>query len=133
MNQRQPIRGTVALVLGPRELVFNRGRQDGVTVGMHFAVLDPRTQNVKDPETGLSLGDLYLPKVKVEVVRTEDHLSLARTYEVRPPSPTSLLIGGRFSGLFAPEAPDYVTFGPSSDSGQIDEKESIVQRGDPIE
>src|SRR5437660_675635 len=120
MNQQKPIRGKVALVLGPRELVFNRGRQEGVNVGMHFAVLDPRTQDVKDPETGLSLGDLYLPKIKVEVVRTEDHLSLARTYEIRPASPSSMLLtSARIAGLFAPEGPDYRTFGPASESGQI--------------
>jgi len=58
---------------------------------MRFAVLDPKAENVKDPETGAILGSIVKPKVNVEVTRVEPRLSLATTYKkTRALSPPSM-------------------------------------------
>ena len=130
------IRGQVAKVLTTRELVINRGYADGVDVGMRFAVLDPRADNIKDPETGDVLGSVSRPKVNVEVTRVEERLSLAATYRKR-----RVNVGGQGAGLTTLgklfEPPLYVdefdTFKASEQSWEeLDESESIVKVGDPV-
>jgi hypothetical protein len=130
------IRGQVAKVLTTRELAINRGSRDGVQVGMRFAVLDPRADNIKDPETGEVLGSVSRPKVNVEVTRVEERLSLAATYRTR-----RVNLGGQGAGITALgklfEPPMYVdefdTFKASDQSWQeLDESESFVKVGDPV-
>jgi hypothetical protein len=130
------IRGQVARVLTTRELVINRGNADGVGVGMRFAVLDPKADNIRDPETGEVLGSVSRPKVNVEVTRVEKRLSLAATYRTR-----RVNVGGQGAGISALgklfEPPEYVdefdTFKASDQSWQeLDESESFVKVGDPV-
>ncbi|MFF1571350.1 hypothetical protein ACFVWR_01280 [Leifsonia sp. NPDC058292] len=47
-----PIHAKVAQLLTSTDLVINRGSEDGVEVGMKFAVMDPLGRDIKDPETG---------------------------------------------------------------------------------
>jgi len=54
----KPIRGKVARILNSRELAINVGSADGVDVGMYFDVLDPKGEDVKDPDSGEVLGSL---------------------------------------------------------------------------
>ena len=42
MDEKIPIQGKVAQILNSRELVINLGSEQGVTLGMHFNVLDGR-------------------------------------------------------------------------------------------
>lgn len=76
------IEGKVARILNTRELVINRGARNGVEVGMKFAVLDKKAENIKDPETGEVLGSVQRPKIRVRVIEVEDRMSVARTYEM---------------------------------------------------
>jgi hypothetical protein len=125
-----PIKAKVARVLGARELVINKGAQDGVWEGMKFAVLDLSASDVTDPDTKENLGSIYLEKVRVEIVKTEPHVSLARTY---------IKVGGggygfglsNIQGLLGASEPRYETFiGPSA---TFDESKSIVHRGDVVQ
>ena len=74
------IEGKIAKILNTRELVLNRGSDDGVSVDMEFAVLEPRL-SIVDPETQEPLGELEREKIRVRVFETHPKFSLARTYE----------------------------------------------------
>jgi hypothetical protein len=130
------IRGQVAKVLNARELVINRGEKDGVTVGMKFSVLDPKAENISDPETGEVLGSIDRPKVNVEIATTSDRLSIARTYKTK-----TINVGGR--GVLAANLgsaltpPKWVTQRETLKTDEttwedLDEAESYVRRGDPV-
>jgi hypothetical protein len=131
------IRGQVARVLNTRELLINRGSADGVRPGMRFAVLDPQSENVKDPETGDVLGSIFRPKVSVEVKQVEPRLCLAATYRK-----TRVNIGGSGSfalptlaGLFEPPnfVDRYETFESSDQTWEeLPESQSFVKIGDPV-
>jgi hypothetical protein len=131
------ITGQVARILTSRDLVINRGRTDGVTEGMKFAVLDPAGENIKDPESGESLGSIRRPKVYVQVSKVEERLALARTYRF-----TQVNLGGQASGslaltrLFMPPkwVTKYETFKTDESTWEtLTEEESIVKTGDPVE
>jgi hypothetical protein len=132
-----PIRGKVARILNSRELAINVGSKDGVVVGMHFDVLDPKGEDIKDPDTGEILGSLERPKVRVQVVKVQDSLSVASTYkkhEVNVGGTGGLGITG-FAQLFMP--PKYVTKYETLKTIEktwedLDEKESYVKTGDPV-
>jgi hypothetical protein len=137
VSSREFIRGSVAKILNSRELIINRGKEHGVALDMVFAVLDPKAENVKDPETGEMLGSIYRPKVKVKVVRVDDRLSLARTYRK-----SVINVGGRgdavlgFARMFEPPrlVTRYETFKTDeADWEDITEAQSIVKVGDPVE
>lgn len=74
------IEGVVARVLNSRELVINRGQDDGVRSNDVFAVLEVH-EDIRDPESGDSLGSLERTKVRVRVFRVERRFSVARTFE----------------------------------------------------
>ena len=77
----KPIRGKVARNLNSRELAINVGSADGVEVGMYFDILDPKGEDVKDPDSGEVLGSLDRPKVRVKVTKVQERLSVASTYK----------------------------------------------------
>lgn len=83
MSTPELIEGKVARVLNSRELVINRGSDDGVKPNMLFEVLDPEASEIPDPDTGEVLGSVYRPKVPVRAVIVEPRLSVARTYRKR--------------------------------------------------
>jgi len=72
VQQSQPIRGKVARILNSRELVINVGSKDGVAVGMKFDVLEPKREEIKDPDTGEVLGSLARPKVRARVKSVQE-------------------------------------------------------------
>lgn len=74
------IEGKIAKILNTRELVINRGSEDGVDVDMEFAVIEPRL-SIIDPETHETLGELEREKIRVRVFETYPKFSLARTFE----------------------------------------------------
>ena len=80
MSEKQRIEGKVARVLTARDLVLNRGQVDGVIVGMRFAILNRKGADIKDPDSGETLGSIELPKTFVKVVSVKDHLAVARTF-----------------------------------------------------
>lgn len=132
-----PIRGKVARILNSRELAINVGSEDGVVVGMYFDVLDPKGEDITDPDTDEILGSLERPKVRVQVYRVQDRLSVAQTYKKR-----SVNVGGKgglaITGIaeyFMP--PKYVTKYETLKTTEktwedLDETESYVKTGDPV-
>ena len=82
MTQTKPIRGKVARVLNEREIAINRGLNDGVEVGMKFNILEPGSQEIRDPDTGEALGYVDRVKLPVRVTGAHDRLAVARTFRV---------------------------------------------------
>ena len=132
------ISGKVAKILNARELIINRGVEDGVEMGMKFAVLDPRANDVVDPDSHEVLGSIYRPKVGVEVVRVEPRLTLARTFKTR-----KVNVGGTarswaaFSNILG-QPPRYEEQPESLRTDEstwedLDERDSYVKTGDPVE
>lgn len=136
-----PIRGKVARILSSRELALNIGAKEGVQVGMIFEVLDPRTEDVKDPDTGEVLGSIRRPKIEVKVGRVDERVSLASTFhgtEVNLGGEGTLALSGAVAGfarLFEPPnwVVRYETLKASEHQvDELDEKDSIVKVGDPV-
>jgi hypothetical protein len=128
----------VARILNARELAINAGTQDGVTVGMQFDILDPKGEDVLDPDTKEIIGSLSRPKVRVQVTEVQERLSVARTFKKQ-----KVNIGGRgpslgdFSALQrALLPPKWVTVYETLHTDEqtwedLDEEKSYVKTGDP--
>ncbi|MDT4848241.1 hypothetical protein FQZ97_823280 [compost metagenome] len=131
------LRGKVARILDTRNLVINLGSNQGVVVGMYFDVLDPNGEDIKDPDTGEILGSVDRPKVRVQVIKVEERLSVASTYRKKVVN-----IGGRGVGLgnnladmFLPpkHVTRYETLKTTEKTWEnLDESESFVKTGDPV-
>jgi hypothetical protein len=76
------IQGKVAAFASEREVVINVGRKDGVRVGMKFAILSLNGAEIKDPDTGETLGTLDRDRVKahVQALEVHDRMSVCATY-----------------------------------------------------
>jgi hypothetical protein len=125
------IKGKVAGVLTRRELVINRGAEDGVEVGMRFAVLNSRGIDVRDPDTGETLGSAEVVKTVVKIVRIEgDHLSVGRTFRTVAGSPgilsTASLLGG------TPARIETLELGTAPLKEELSPEASYVKVGDPV-
>lgn len=138
MTTSEPIRGKVAQILNMRELVLSIGARDGVTLGMKFDVLEPRGEDIKDPDTGEVLGSLNRAKVRVRATRVEDKMTVAETFRVH-----SVNIGGAallaWSQLFSRQLlpAEWVEHRETlksrlSAAEDLSEEESYVKIGDPV-
>lgn len=117
-DRSHDIEGLVAKIVTDDELLINKGNPDGVEVDMIFEVLDPRTQNVTDPQTGENLGSLERVKARVRVVEVGDRISLAR---IRPSRGSALSDAARIvSGL------------PGTSRLTSEVWPEGVERGDPV-
>ena len=129
-----PIRAKVARVLNSREIVINVGSTNGVAVGMRFDVVDPKGEDIRDPDTDEVLGSIDRPKVRVRITKVKEKLSLAATQAKRVNVGGPSLIGD-FSRLLMP--PKWVTKYETLKRGEqtldeLDEQESLVEIGDPV-
>jgi hypothetical protein len=134
-----PIRGKVARILTSRELVINVGMREGVTVGMYFDVMDPKGEDVTDPDTLEVLGSIPRPKVRVQVTTVQERLAVATTFKK-----TQVNVGGRGTAFAATAGiaelltpPKWVTKYETLKTHEktwedLDEKESFVKIGDPV-
>jgi hypothetical protein len=137
MNEN-PIRGKVARVLSSRELVMNVGCEHGVSVGMYFDVLDPKGENITDPDSEEVLGSVERAKVRVRVVRVQERLSIASTFrkqKVNVGGVGPVLDLSRLSRMYMP--PEWITKYETLKTSEttwedLDEKESYVKTGDPV-
>ena len=121
------IRGQVAEILSNRELALNRGEEHGVEVGMRFAILNRKGADIRDPETGESLGEVEIAKTIVKVIRVQERLCVARTFKTRR-------VGGGISTSFfepARTVTETLRIGDRPYVEELDESESYVKRGDP--
>ncbi len=128
----EPIRGKVARVLNSREIVINVGSVNGVVVGMHFDVIDPRGEEIRDPDTNEVLGSIDRTKVRVRITKVKGKLSLASTQGQRVNVGGSL---GDFGRLLMPPRwiTQYETLRMKDKNwDDLDEKDSYVKIGDPV-
>jgi len=136
----QKIRGKVARILNSREIVITAGERDGVKIGMHFDVMDPKGEDIKDPETGEPLGSIERPKVRVRVIQVQERLAVASTYKKQ-----QINVGGVGGGLLgdlggisrALMPPKYVTKYETLKTDEktwedLHEEQSYVKTGDPV-
>ena len=132
----EPIHGKVAQILNSREVALNIGIRDGVELGMLFDIMMSNAYNIKDPDTGETLGSLDRPKTRVKVIQTKNNLSLATTFRK-----TRVNVGGQgFLASRVFEAPRWVTkyetlktdesIGYRAD--ELSEEDSYVSIGDPV-
>ena len=74
------IRGKIAYVLDNDDIVINVGAAHGVHRGMYFDVLDDHNLEIRDPDTEEVIGSLEVSKIKVEVIDTQEKISVATPY-----------------------------------------------------
>jgi len=90
------IKGKVAEIIDEYTVVINRGHEHGVEEDMRFVIYDPG-EEIKDPDTGKSLGKFEYVKAKVEVVNVQEKFSMAKTYKTytmtMPAMPIAQLMG----------------------------------------
>jgi hypothetical protein len=131
------IRGKVARILTSRQLALNIGSQHGVTIGMKFDVLDPKGDDITDPDSGERLGSLYRPKVRVQIIEVQERLSVAETFrkrEVNIGGTGGFYIGGIADMLRPPKwVTKFETLKTDEKTWEdLDESQSYVKTGDPV-
>ncbi len=102
----KPIEGKVAQILNEREVAINVGAEHGVESGMKFEILSEKLIVITDPDTGDEIGTREQVKVRVKVV------------ELQPPKWVTRVKTLRIDQSELP--------------GPLDEKDSIVRRGDRV-
>lgn len=118
-----PIRGVVARVINANRLVINRGFDHDVSEGDTFAVLRPTSEEIVDPETGETIGEIELEKVRVKVTEVHSKMSIASPYR-------KVVTGGGGFDLFGPrqEVPEKI----ETDSKELPMVDKTVHVGDPV-
>lgn len=76
-----PIRGKVAYVLDNGDIAINVGLDHGVHLYMCFDVIDDRQLDIKDPDTEEVIGSLEVSKIRVEIIDTQEKISVATPYD----------------------------------------------------
>ena len=132
-----PLRGKVARILDTRNLVINLGAMHGVSIGMYFDVLDPKGEDIRDPDTHEILGSLERPKVRVQIVKTEERLSVASTFKkktVNVGGQGGFAVGGLAEMFMPPKhITKYETLKTTEKTWEdLEESESYVKTGDPV-
>jgi len=131
------LRGNVAALINNRELVINLGSEDGVQIGMKFAVLNRNGLEVFDPTTGEKIGTVEIPKVVVEAIRVDKKLTVARTFhrKQRNVGGSNLAASGIVSMFQPPKwVNEWETFKTEQKphAAELSEEDSYVKIGDPV-
>lgn len=137
MNAPTPIRGKVARILSTREIALTVGTRDGVQVGMIFEVLDPKAEDITDPDTEEVLGSIRRPKIRVKVTQADERVSLASTFHSKKVNlgGQGILAGASVARMFEPArwVTKYETLKAEEHQwDELDESESLVKVGDPV-
>lgn len=74
------IRAKVARVLNTTDLALNKGSAAGVEVGMRFAILSDKGENITDPDTNEVLDSVDIAKTLVKIVSVTEKLAVGRTF-----------------------------------------------------
>lgn len=80
MSER--IVGKIARITSDREVIINRGLEQGVSEGTYFSVKGEAI-DIADPDTGESLGEVSPVKVVVRVGEVSEKFCIARTFRSR--------------------------------------------------
>ncbi|MBW9207549.1 hypothetical protein KV097_16545 [Mumia sp. zg.B17] len=130
----EPIRGKVAAIINRRELALNVGEDDGVAVGMRFAILNSKGVGITDPDTGAPLGDIPVIKTVVKVTRVDGpKLATARTFRTVPGKPgvAEALLRSSSNWAGTPTRVETLSIDPSrADVVEIEDEDSFIKRGD---
>lgn len=127
------LRGKVAAILNQRELVLNLGADDGVEVGMRFAILNSKGVGIVDPDTGEPIGDVSVAKTVVKVVRVDGpKISVGRTFRVIPGTPGIADVFAATSRIGGTRArTETLTLGPHAELvSELSDEESFIKVGD---
>lgn len=134
-----PLRGKVARILDSRNLVINIGSQQGVTLGMYFDVMDPKGEDIRDPDTHEILGSLERPKLRVRIIDVKERLSVASTYKKKKINVggqgTPFYLAASLGQLLMPPkwVTQYETLKTTEQTWEnLSEEESFVKTGDPV-
>jgi hypothetical protein len=129
------ITGQIAALLNVREVVINRGAEEGVQEGMKFAILNRKGMDIVDPGTGEALGSVEVAKALVRVVRVHPHMAVARTFRKKTVNVGGGAAFGAILRSFEPpryvDIPETLKIEEGRDFREIEEGESFVKRGDP--
>ena len=74
---------TIAKVIDDYKLVINRGSENGIKEGQRMLVYCVSDEDIKDPETGESLGFLELVRGTGKIIFVQDKLSIIETDKQR--------------------------------------------------
>ncbi len=119
----EPIRGKVAQILDSRQVVLNVGSTDNVTEGMTFKIVNPKGEQIRDPDTQQILGSVESPRAFVRIIQVQENLAVATT-SLANPAITPATIGPVARALMPPRWVDqYESLGASL---------STVDIGDPV-
>ncbi len=77
------IEGKVAKILDEYSIVINVGRNDGVTEGMVFVVFTQSSDEIKDPDSGETLGTLENVKDYVSAIHIQDKFTTCVAKEAK--------------------------------------------------
>lgn len=127
--QMTRVEGRVAQVLDERRLVINRGRVDGVQVGMRFEVKAGAPVEIRDPETDEVLDVIDRVKVRVEATEVRERITICTTYEYRD---IGAALGLDLNTTFGPRRKRPVTFEtePSVALPPLDPEQAYIRKGD---
>ena len=75
----------VAKILDNYNLVINKGKNDNIKIGQEYLVYE-QTEEICDPETGLPLECLFVPKGKGIITRVQNKISILHSHEWEKPS-----------------------------------------------
>jgi|688.fasta_scaffold268242_1 hypothetical protein len=137
------LRGKIAQVLNSRELALNIGTDHGVRVGMLFDVLDPKGEDIVDPDTGAVLGSLARPKVRIKIISVQSKLSVGSTYKKERVNIGGVGLGSGVLGLGSSglgqllNPPEYVSQYETLKTTErtwedLSEVDNYVKRGDAV-
>lgn len=124
-STRKPIKGKIAGVVTRKNVLINRGAQDGVKEGMRFSV-NLKIGTIVDPDDPTNvMEELSFKKAKLKVSAVYDRMSYCAIEGtlvnplLNPPNP--------FTGLFENRYPAI------GDEEMVSESDWKMRRGDPVE
>jgi hypothetical protein len=118
------IRAKVARIISSTDLALNKGAEDGVEVGMKFAVLSDAGEEIRDPDTDEVLDSIQIAKTVVKIVYSAPRTSIGRTFRKHQSSGIFSALGQgstRYESLASDE---------SRVQQELDPKDAKVKRGD---
>ena len=127
------IEGKIASILNERDVVINKGSDDGITEGMRFKVNDPAVK-ISDPDTGDELGTMRREKIRVKVMELQPRFSIAKTYETytAPMSSVATQVADAFRSRMVTRVRKIILEPPDQKTVTIDVTGSTVNIGDPV-
>lgn len=79
----QPVEGKVVKILDEYNIVINLGWRDGLACGMNVVVFATGSEEVKDSNTGESLGYLELVKAHLKVAHVQERCSVCTAESIK--------------------------------------------------